>query len=1295
MKKHYFFLLLPLFLLSNFVRAQAVELSNGKIDVWDFGGAQLDSNMYNNNLDEAKINAWYDPAIVPGSTGNVLPSWSEGVLSWVGGSNDRLRSSNTNLTRYDDNTSGVTDYTGRIYVNGSAATGRYMSLTLAEDDEVTLSMLAQNANGSIHFTYVPDPTVQDDIIRVTTNNSITQVKFVAKAAGTYRIYDASDKPSYFRVERKDAVYKTLTGNVDDSMANGLPSNYSILFTNAAGKQWSVMPSNGSYSIDLPQGYTYKLSLADANGYVISSSKTIMLDEATTTFDVSILQVELYRLSGNITGLGLGISNLQIAFASAPDSGRIFVPEPELDSNNATYSVLLEANVTYTISATGVNDYEILNNTIIIGAADQSSDIDFTPKTVHQVVINAPGLNETQFAALQLSFTNLNEIGYTYDFLDATNVALRDGVYKIASVGLDAYAIELALTSNLTISGSQTSKNLEFVPVNNWSFDDKEIAASDLYYKGLGLVGVKNEVAKGHLVAAPGNSIAIPVNPGEKVVVSYYYAANFTIDGGDAITTSSGSTSRIETVQYVYPGTESGLVMITFQGTASSYITNIAVQGIIDYAETITVGIDKEYQTINEALGAIAEMNRPNDDRVTVLIDPGNYEEMLVINSANVTLKNAAARPSIGLLNKGVDIEPGAVRITSYYGHGYNYYSMAKDNKWNAQVLAVNKANGYLSFENPGSGTTNGSYWNATVVVFASGFEAEDLIFENSFNQYISKKEADDIIVPNNGAPLAGARPTNFGDVTVQDRGLGYVERAAAIAVLGDKTVLNNCRVVGRQDSFYGHENARVVVYKGAMMGAVDYIFGAMNAVFYKTDLVLNTSDSSSDIAYITAAQQGSGRGYLMYENNVVSAKPGIETGSSEWGKPGYFGRPWAAATSEVVFFNTRIEASNNSAYAGQSMIFPEGWKNTLGGESAMMYEYGSLEESGENNSGSRAGWATLLDTPSLMDGTEISAFNFTKGNDGWDPIPLLDGSEDSDYDGVVDSEDNCPFTYNPGQEDFNNNGIGDACEDTDGDGLLDSEDNCPESTIGAVVDVFGCAIFELPSNNFNLVATAVTCNGEQDGQIQITAQNSNYNYEVLVNGVKAGSLTAATIITGLAAGSYDVCIIIEGNEIFQQCYKISIGGPVPISAIAQIDRHQLTATFLVTGGNTYFVNHNGKVTTTDKSTILVDLSKGLNQIEISTDSACQGTYFEEVFVSEAVLAYPNPTSDWVQFFVGGTDANAHLSLYNLGGIQLLDQEVKIPVNRVIEFNLSEYASGVYFISIQGVSTKTNLKIIKE
>jgi exo-poly-alpha-galacturonosidase len=444
------------------------------------------------------------------------------------------------------------------------------------------------------------------------------------------------------------------------------------------------------------------------------------------------------------------------------------------------------------------------------------------------------------------------------------------------------------------------------------------------------------------------------------------------------------------VEYTYKGTETtpGYVTITLGGTAlTTYFTNIQTGGgTTTYTPVITVGAGKDYQSINAALTAVGFMTRTATDRVTIMIDPGNYEEMIDITQPNVTLKNASTTPNINLLNKGVDIDANAVRITSYYGVGYNYYSMKNNQKWDADVLRVNKENGSQPYTNV-SGTTNNSYWNATLLISANGFTAENIIIENSYNQYISLKESQDIVELAVGNK--GVRPTALGSVAVQDK--AFVERAAAFAVKNgiDKVVLNKCRVVGRQDSFFGGTTARVAVYKGVMMGSTDYLFGGMDAVFYQTDLAMNTSEASSDASYITAAQQATGRGYLMYECKVTTAIPGIETASTYRSKPGYFGRPWAAATSEVVFYNTTIETSNNPSYLNQSLIMPIGWNNSLSGESPKMYEYGTIENSGVNNAASRATWATLLAVPTLTDGTAITTFNFTKGSDNWDPIAAL------------------------------------------------------------------------------------------------------------------------------------------------------------------------------------------------------------------------------------------------------------------------------------------------------------------
>jgi pectin methylesterase-like acyl-CoA thioesterase len=855
-----------------------------KADVWDFGAVQLDTNLYNNQLDAVAINAWYQQTVVLGSASNNLPtSFTSGVLSWSGISSDRLRTTNTVLTRFDSNIAGQTAFTGRVYCNGTSsvtsglATNRYMSITLAADDEVTVIARCDAGTGALTFAYATDTAVQKDVAAITSAaNTITEVKFVAKNSGVYRIYDASQKASFYRILRKSAVYIPLNGNLDVTQAAGIPAGYSVVFKNTARKSWNAPVVSGTYNVNLPTGYTYQMSLVNANGYILSNGESLTVSETTTNYNIAVKKIDLFTVSGTIAGLGTDISKLTLVYIPDPSANKIFAPVPVINTANSTYTVELETDAQYTISAQGVNNYQIPANTITI-TGTTSANITFTSKPVYPITINTTGLNASQINSLTLTFTNLNESGYFYTFNTNSAVVLRNGTYAISYSGLDGNNVVMTLTSNLKVSDAASAKTLDFVP--------------------------------------PPPTTSLP------------------------------------------------------------------------YTSLLTVGTDKTYQTINAALSAITRMTRSSAERVTVMLDPGNYEEMVEITQANVTLKNAATTPSINLLNKGVDIDAGAVRITSYYGNGYNYFSMKSNQKWNADVLRVNTENGYQLYENQ-SGTTNNSYWNATLIVSANGFEAENIIIENSFNQYISVKEVNDVLVEVPGL-TKGLRPKTIGSTAVQNR--SFVERAAAIAIKNniDKVILNKCRLVGRQDSFFGGSGARVVVFKGTAMGAVDYIFGGMTAVFYQTTLAMNTSDVSGDAAYITAAQQATGRGYLMYECKVTTALPLVETASTFRAKPGYYGRPWQATTSEVVFHNTTVETSDYPGFIGQSLIMPAGWTDSLGGQSAKMYEYKTVEHSGVDNSLSRASWATKVSSPTLTDGTAITTFNFTKGSDNWDPIPAL------------------------------------------------------------------------------------------------------------------------------------------------------------------------------------------------------------------------------------------------------------------------------------------------------------------
>ncbi|MDA3853834.1 MAG: pectinesterase family protein, partial [Bacteroidales bacterium] len=908
----------------------------GMVEVWDFGVEQLDTNMYFNRLDSDAVNAWYDTSIVVGTSANKIPNFTAGVLTWIGKpTSDRLRTTNEVLTRYDENVGGGSEhaFTGRVYANGTVSVddsglpaSRYFTIEVAEDDEIVASCISQNGTGTLTFINESDPT---DMQQMSTTSEVQDYLFVASANGIYRIFDASDKLSCYRIMHRNATFVNIKGDVDETLAANISAGYGILFKNVStGKSWSTTVDQAAYDVALPAGFSYELSLSDANGYMISNMATIVVD-ADATVDLVVEQLELSTVSGSISGLGDYISNLELVYV--PDvADKVYKPEVMIDATAGTYTAILETSCPYTISAVGVNDYSIFSTAINV-TSDQVLDVVFTAKPVYDVALTAAGLDAEQLAALQVTFSNLNEEGYSYQFNDIESIVLRDGVYDVVASGIDSFPLMQSLTSNLVVEGANAEKSLSFDAVTTWNFDEKEIdgnAHFGLLFSPDGLIS--SQAAKGHLVGKPGGKIRIPVSNGDKVMISYYYNADFKIDADTQLITTSGSTSLIESYAYQFAGAEKDTLTLTIGDSVSTtYITRIKISSVLAYDATITVGADKDYKTINSALEAVRQMDRTNDERVSIVIDPGNYEEMIVIDQANVSLENAAAAPSIALANQGVDIDAAAVRITSYYGHGYSYYSMSNDQKWHEEVLAVNKENGYLSYVNKGSGTTNASYWNATLVVAAEGFVAKGIIIENSFNQYISQKESEDVVVEwETGGK--GTRSTMLGDVAVQDR--TFVERGAAIAITasGDKTQLVNCRIVGRQDSFYGSRGARLVMYGGAAMGAVDYIFGGMTAVFYKTDLVLNTSDASNDVAYITAAQQESGRGFLMYECHIKSPALNTETASMSRSKPGYFGRPWSPNTSEVVFFNTKID---KSAYPGSediSLVLPAGWMSSLG-----------------------------------------------------------------------------------------------------------------------------------------------------------------------------------------------------------------------------------------------------------------------------------------------------------------------------------------------------------------------------
>lgn len=706
-----------------------------------------------------------------------------------------------------------------------------------------------------------------------------------------------------------------------------------------------------------------------------------------------------EVSGTVTAPdAVDLSKAELVFTQKKDDKVINTIKTSI--TNGSYKVSLQEEYTYELSLDGANGYIV--DTVTTGKLELANGDSKTGRTLPVTIVGVDlvtvegslaALTKEDAAKLKLTLKN-QDLSKPYKAVftvkEGTNnftaVLEKGETYLLTAEDVDDYALDTT-----SISADKDGKQ------------DIKFTKKPVYGITVKLSGPTAAEAKNVKLTF---SILKDVEKGE-VDSRYIYEFTGTSgiklrDGQYKVTAELDGYKQAPTADLKVSGGATEIT-VTMKSTAPA--------AEVPYKETITVNQNggADYASINEALEAVRNMKRDDSQRVTISIAPGDYEEMLVVDVPNVTLKNASANPSISLRSNGVQIADEAVRITSYYGHGYSYYSMGSDYKWNADILETNKKNGYVSTENPGAGSA--TFWNATVEVQADGFQADNIIFENSFNQYVSKKAADDIIVK-----LSDKAKDRYnlavGSTAVQQK--SYVERASALAIGNGKSdiTFNECKFIGHQDTLYGGTNTYAEFNNCSIYGGTDYIFGGMIAIFDKCDLVFNTTDDSNDVGYITAAQQKSGRGYLMNECHVTSVVPGVDVDkayATHTSKPGYFGRPWQANTSEVVFYKTTID----KAYDGSSLIAEAGWNSTLSGQSAGMYEYGTVELSGVDNSANRASWATMLTgtNPKLNDGVYISKDAFRKtGGAGLYQLNISAGLKAGvEYDGGISVLADMPY----------------------------------------------------------------------------------------------------------------------------------------------------------------------------------------------------------------------------------------------------------------------------------------------
>ena len=266
---------------------------------------------------------------------------------------------------------------------------------------------------------------------------------------------------------------------------------------------------------------------------------------------------------------------------------------------------------------------------------------------------------------------------------------------------------------------------------------------------------------------------------------------------------------------------------------------------------------------------------------------------------------------------------------------------------------------------------------------------------------------------------------------------------------------------------------------------------------------------------------------------------------------------------------------------------------------------------------------------------------------------------------------------------------------------MDADDKCPETPANTTVDADGCPFFTLPANNNKVEITSATCIGTLDGSIKLSVEDASLDYTITITGqsaqseVKINGDNKTGSVSSLAKGAYTVCFKVDGQSAYEQCFEVSIEEPKALTAFVDVDEEERTSSIELGGSNLYNVEVNGKMHRVEGSSFTTALPTGLSIIKVSTDLDCQGMIEREVFISEDIHFYPNPTRNDVNVHIGGEDKNVVVTVFSEKGDLIYRKEQQVQdMSRLTEIDLSMQITGTYLVVMESKTVRKTFKIIK-
>jgi hypothetical protein len=238
----------------------------------------------------------------------------------------------------------------------------------------------------------------------------------------------------------------------------------------------------------------------------------------------------------------------------------------------------------------------------------------------------------------------------------------------------------------------------------------------------------------------------------------------------------------------------------------------------------------------------------------------------------------------------------------------------------------------------------------------------------------------------------------------------------------------------------------------------------------------------------------------------------------------------------------------------------------------------------------------------------------------------------------------------------------------------------------------------LPADNYKITINSATCRGSDNGSVNITAsQTLDYVATISGNGISTPySFTNSVGISNLAAGSYSICITVEGQPSYQQCYDVTISEPKDLSVYSTVNSTNNTLSLALTGAAQYNIELNGKQYTTANNSITLPLTKGSNDLTVTTDKLCQGVIQKTINISGVLAPYPNPFQNVLDLNIGDKSVNnLAVEIQNVTDGRLVYSRQYVNQSGVLRLDLSNLMEGTYILQLSMDNSEQIFKILKK